>query len=135
MKVYRVQDSAGRGPWRPGFSSTWVQERPDHDNLIPWNIEFPKLHNAIQRYHKLGWHLGCGCRAATNLRRWFTHREYATLLEYGYQAVILEAEGLIAESETQLIFKRRLPLNTEATPFDLYTFKHPPKSHLTKPSP
>ena len=34
--VYRVQDADGRGPFKPGFSHQWVEERADHENLLPW---------------------------------------------------------------------------------------------------
>ena len=33
--VYRIQDNEGRGPWKPGFSSQWVIEREDLENLLP----------------------------------------------------------------------------------------------------
>jgi hypothetical protein len=42
--VYRIQDKKGRGPYRPGFSSQWVEDRDDHDNLFPWYQEFGPIH-------------------------------------------------------------------------------------------
>ena len=39
-EIYRVQDAQGRGPWKPGFSHRWVEDRPDHYNLPPWFVEF-----------------------------------------------------------------------------------------------
>lgn len=119
VRVYRVQDSEGRGPFRPGFSHWWVEERPDHDNLVPWMQQFG--HDAIPR---TGWpfgkHFGCACRTLGQLRRWFTASEYATLQRFGFQAVSMEADRVLHESEIQLLFQRAKPLRADVSPMDLY---------------
>jgi hypothetical protein len=118
-KILRVQDSDGRGPWRPGFSRLWVRDRADHDNLIPWPTEFGM--GIIPRdTWPFGRHFGCGCRTIEQLQRWFTVEEYATLTRYGYQAVRLDVDRVIAESERQLVFQRSRPLRAGAEPFNLY---------------
>jgi len=117
--VYRVQDAEGRGPFRPGFSHWWVEERPDHDNLVPWMQQFG--HDALQR---AGWpfgkHFGCACRTLEQLRRWFTAGEYATLERFGFQAVRLDVARVLHESEIQLLFQRAKPLRADASPVVLY---------------
>lgn len=119
VRVYRVQDAEGRGPFRPGFSRWWVEERPDHDNLVPWMQQFG--HDAIPR---TGWpfgkHFGCACRTLDQLRRWFTASEYATLQRFGFQAVSMDAARVLHESEIQLLFQREKPLRADVSPVDLY---------------
>lgn len=41
-RVYRTQDSEGRGPWRPGFSRVWCDAEfgPGAESLPPWGAEF-----------------------------------------------------------------------------------------------
>lgn len=117
--LYRVQDLEGRGPWRPGFSRLWVRDREDHDNLRPWPEQF-----GLDIIPKGGWpfgrHFGCGCRTLEQLRRWFTAEEYATLQHYGYQAVQMDAQRILAESDIQLVFQRARPLRAGAEPVQLY---------------
>ena len=119
VRVYRVQDAEGRGPFRPGFAHWWVEERPDHDNLVPWMQQFG--HDAIPR---TGWpfgkHFGCACRTLEQLRRWFTASEYATLQRFGFQAVSMDCARVLHESEIQLLFQRAKPLRADVSPVDLY---------------
>jgi hypothetical protein len=117
--ILRVQDEEGRGPWRPGFSRLWVRDRADHDALIPWPQQFGM--GIIQRSDRhAGSHFGCGCRTVEQLQRWFTAAEYETLTRYGYQAVRLDVDRILAESDIQLVFQRARPLRAGAEPFDLY---------------
>lgn len=114
--IYRVQDKEGRGPWRPGFSHKWVRPRPDHDNLPPWLFEFGR----VDRQLLYGEHAGSGCMTLDQLRRWFTKKEYKTLLKYGYQAVSMEVNRILAQSEIQCVFGRAKPLNEDFTIMRLY---------------
>lgn len=117
--IMRVQDDEGRGPWRPGFSRLWVHDRPDHDALIPWPQQFGM--GIIPRdTWPFGRHFGCGCRTVEQLQRWFTAAEYETLTRYGYRAVRLDVDCILAESDIQLVFQRMRPLRAGAEPFDLY---------------
>lgn len=113
--VYRIQDSDGRGPFRPGFSHWWVEERDDHKNLVPWFQEFGR--HAIPPNNL---HTGCGCRTLDQLRRWFTRIEYSRLLAYGFHAVEIGADSVLHESGIQLLFQRAKPLRIDVVPFDLY---------------
>jgi len=114
--IYRIQDSVGRGPWRPGFSRRWVEDREDHDNLLPWMAEFGPVHKKIL----WGEHCGSGCRTLGQLRRWFTPSEYKTLLFYGYRAVRMEVNRVLAESDIQLFFGRAKPLSCDVIGVELY---------------
>jgi hypothetical protein len=114
--IYRVQDAEGRGPWRPGFSACWVEDRPDHENLQPCFDEFPY----VLRKHMAGMAIGCGCRTLHQLRRWITFSEYSKLKGYGYQAVRMQPGRILGESAIQLVFDRAKPLNSEFEPVNLY---------------
>ena len=114
--VFRIQDVEGRGPWKPGFSHKWVQDREDHENLLPWHIEFGRV-----TQYAYSWELiGCGCTSIEQLRRWFTDVEYCTLLSYGYQAVQITASRILAQSDTQCVFTTKIPFNKQFVIFDLY---------------
>lgn len=114
--VCRVQDADGRGPFKPGFSHWWVEERADHDNLVPWLQQFGRVDRlvAVKR------NMGCACKTLEQLRRWFTPSEYATLRRYGYQAVEMDVDRVLAESLIQCVFQRSKPLREDVRPFDLY---------------
>lgn len=114
--VYRVQDRDGRGPWKPGFSSRWVEPRADHENLPSWYAEFGPVHSKLL----YGEEMGSGCRTLEQLRRWFTRSEYKRLREYGYRAVKMEVGRILAESEIQCVFGRAKPLNEDVTGIELY---------------
>lgn len=116
--VYRVQDKDGRGPWKPGFSDRWVEDRDDHDNLPPFMYEFVNaLDHAI-----IGMVFGCGCRTLVQLQRWFTPTEYATLKELGYECVKMEVGRILAESDIQCVFERNKPLRDDVEIVELYKF-------------
>lgn len=114
--VYRVQDSDGRGPWKPGFSHRWVEPRDDHENLIPWAAEFGRVDRKALTWE----HLGSGCLELTQLRRWFTQSEYKSLLHYGYRAVRMEVDRILGHSDKQCIFARLKPLKEDAIEVELY---------------
>lgn len=115
-EVFRVQDAAGRGPWKPGFSHRWVEDRDDHDNLLPWLTEIGPVHQRAI----VGMSIGCGCLTLSQLRRWFSRSEYRTLAGMGYAAVLLRGCHVLGASGTQCVFERVLPLNTDAEPVELY---------------
>ena len=97
----------------------WVRDRDDHDNLRPWLEQFGT--GIIPRNDwPFGRHFACACRTLKQLRRWFTAEEYATLLAYGYQAVSMDVQRVLAESDIQLMFQRARPLRAGVEPVDLY---------------
>lgn len=115
MIVFRVQDNAGRGPWKPGFSHKWVEDRPDHDNLPPWFVEFGR----VDRRAITGMTTGSACMTLEQLRRWFNPSEYAKLCKLGYRAVRLDA-SVLAESSVQCFVQRAKAFNVDAEIVDLY---------------
>ena len=116
--VYRVQDSDGRGPWKPGFSQVWFTDRTaeEYAALAPWPLEIVR---AI-RQASLGKEVGYACETLDQLRRWFTPTEYKTLLRHGYHAVKLDAEAVLARSAMQCVFVRSKPLWIGAEAINLH---------------
>ena len=114
--VYRVQDSDGRGPWKPGFSHLWVEDREDHDNLPPWFVEFGR----VDKRGIFGMTMGSACKSLDQLRRWFTASEYATLKRYGYRAVMVDEVRLLAQSPVQCFIQRVKPFNVDVVEVELY---------------
>ena len=114
--IYRIQDKEGRGPWKPGFSKHWIEPRPDHDNLVPWYAEFGQVHlRAI-----VGMRIGCGCTSIDQLQRWFCPVEYQRLVQFGYHAVRMNVDRILAQSEIQCVFERAKRLSKDVSPFVLY---------------
>lgn len=116
--IYLIQDKLGRGPFRPGFSARWVVGRADLDNLKPYYEEMPNTSRLLIDATILNF--GCGCRTIAQLRRWFIKKEYDALLKFGYQAVYMRAQQIIAESKTQCVFSRSKPLFKDVKVFNLY---------------
>lgn len=114
--VYRVQDLAGRGPWKPGFSDNWVEERSEEEFafLRPIFIDFPDLQTTP------GKHVGVGCTSLAQLRRWILPVEYERLQGFGYQCVKLEGVRIVAASDIQCVFERSRPLKTGCKPVRLH---------------
>lgn len=114
--VYRLQDSEGRGPFKPGFSKTWVIPRADHENLQPWFIEFGRVDAQVLT----GETSGSACRSLEQLRRWFSKREYRKLKKCGYKAVRMSVNRIIAESDIQCFVGRAKPFYKDAKKVKLY---------------
>lgn len=104
VRVYRVQDGEGRGPFRPGFSRRWFEER---DSYPPAYLEWFGDLRPILRDGEYG---GCGCRSIEQLRQWFRPTELDTLRLFGYAVVSMDVDRVIAENENEIVFARRKPL-------------------------
>ena len=111
MKIYRIQDKRGRGPFEPGMADKWLNraraesERPNC---------FEDFGDGIIFQMRAGFVSGCGFPSLEKLRFWFDTGERARLKALGYFIVQLDAEVIVAESKTQLLFWRRVPLNVGA---------------------
>lgn len=116
LQVYRIQDADGRGPFKPGFTQTWLMDRPDLDNLQPWYVELGPIH--LKR--DAGAFAGAACRTLTQLRRWFTPEEYAILKAHGYQCFRIGVGRVLGESQTQMLIQRSKPFQHAAQPIELY---------------
>lgn len=114
--IYRIQDKDGRGPYKPGFSKHWcnVEARCliGAPLFVPYMVEFPDVQNKMNDLFKeQGGHFGCGFRTMQQLHRWFIHEEIQKLLGYDYRVVIIIPDMVLAESENQLVFWCKKPLN------------------------
>ena len=106
--VFRVQDREGRGPWRPGFSMQWTEERPasEYAALKPIIVEFPDLLSKLRS----GFHFGVGCTSLEKLRRWISASEWKTLQGFGFDCFAITPDRIVAESEIQCVFESKKPL-------------------------
>jgi hypothetical protein len=105
-----VQDSEGRGPYKPGFSDKWA-DLDGHD-FQTFMQEFPSIMSKINlRFSLLGGHFGCGFRTMKQLHTWFSGNELKKLEEYGYSIVGINPDDVLAESDKQLVFWCKKPLN------------------------
>ncbi len=118
--VYRVQDKDGRGPFKPGFTKEWAIERDDYNNLVSWLEEFGRVDKQIL----YGATAGSACETIDQLRRWFTKDEYKKLIEFGYHAVKIKVDRIIAKSEIQCFVSRSIPFNKKIREIDLYDLLH-----------
>jgi hypothetical protein len=107
-QIYRVQDSEGRGPYRPGKSYRWTDE--DHYRNPPFYVEFGWTVGSIAKRWHAGEVGGCGFRSIEALKHWFSDSERSKLDALGYSIVSMKADRIIAESRNQLVFARRTPL-------------------------
>lgn len=113
LPVYRVQDATGRGPWRPGFSHTWIDGDAPADRLT--ETVFDLLPIAELRALPVGFAYGCACRTLGALFAWFTPIEWRRLQSVGFHPVRLHADLVVAESPWQVLIGRRRPLADGAT--------------------
>ena len=113
-RVFRVQDSDGRGPFKPGHSKDWADEfdTPGLAALPPWGDEFGW--DIIDRLGRPGEFYGSGVRTIDALRKWFSPTERKRLAALGYFVVTLSIDRVLGESENQLLFARNKPLASGA---------------------
>lgn len=118
-RVIRIQDSSGRGPYKPGFSSVWSEYRCliAAPKQLPFMDEFPKVMGKINDiYEKKGGSFGCAFRSMEQLNNWFKPSELEKLRKHGYQIVEIEADEVLAESENQTVFWCKRPFKKAAMP-------------------
>jgi len=108
-RIYRLQEDEGRGPFRPGFSETWLDGIRSYD-LPPWLEEFGW--HVAQEARQSGLYCGTGCRSLEQLYRWFSRNERRRLKRYGYDVVTIVPDRIFAESVNQVVFGCRAPLAT-----------------------
>ena len=113
MTVFRVQDRDGRGPWRPGFSTRWIDEDAPVGRLSETVMDLLPIDTL--RTLPRDRHYGCGCRSRDAVLDWFTATERTRLQQFGYRLVVMRADEVLAESPYQVFFARRRPLADGAT--------------------
>jgi len=107
--LWRMQDRDGRGPYRPGLSAKWADEfggllHPPFYEELGW--EWWSIPYRMPR----GYHCGCACRTKEQLLSWFTPSERAKLGLLGFGIVNIDADLVVAETPTQVVFGCRTPL-------------------------
>jgi hypothetical protein len=113
VRVYRVQDARGRGPWVPGFSHEWLEADAPAGRMTETLMDLLPIDQL--RALSPEYHYGCACRSLPALLAWFTPAECHRLARLGYHPVSLTIDAVVAESASQLLLARRRPLAEGAT--------------------
>jgi len=109
--VFRIQDSEGRGPYRPGFSNCWTD--PNGPDTPPWWVELGKpLEEALKGMSDPSMHYGCGFDSLAQMHSWFTARELRTLNRLDFRLIKFEPSLIVAHTPRQVVFGHRAPLAT-----------------------
>ena len=111
--TYRVQSADGRGPWRPGWSHTWIDGDAPADRLVETVMDLLPIEQLRSLPQTMAY--GCGCRTLDALLRWFTPNEQARLQEHGFYPVRLNADVVVVESAWQMLVGRRRPFTEGVT--------------------
>lgn len=109
MKIIRVQDRNGRGPYRPGFSHVWSD--PDGPVVLPWWTELGLDFEAAHAAMTTEFHNGCGFRTRGQLHAWFSDKELRALDRHGFCLAAVNADKVYAETPTQIVFGSVQPLS------------------------
>jgi hypothetical protein len=114
VRIYRVQDREGRGPFKPGFSKVWADDdfAPGMKPLPTFMEEFG--HDIIERLGRVGEYFGSGVLSHQDICKWFSATERRKLCDLGYDVVSLKVSRLLASSENQVLFARETPLHRGA---------------------
>lgn len=105
--VYRVQANDGRGPWRYGWSQSWIEEDACVGRLTETIMDLVPIETLRSLPPTM--HYGCACRSLADLMAWFTPLERQRLDAFGYKPVALTADVVLAESQTQMLIGRYRP--------------------------
>ena len=108
MKIFRIQDKTGRGPWKPGFSHKWLDE--EGPPLPPAIYETVRnFQGIVTRANAKGMYLGCAVREG-KLSEWISESEMARLKCYGYFLVNAGQCQILADDGMQVIIASKKPL-------------------------
>jgi hypothetical protein len=111
--AYRVQAADGRGPWRPGWSHTWIDGDAPPDRLTETVMDLVPVDVLMRLPKDMAW--GSACRTLDTLMQWFTPVERERLRAAGYHPVKLTADVVLAESAWQMVIGRARPFAEGAT--------------------
>ena len=111
--VVRVQGADGRGPWRPGFSLTWLDGDAPAGRLTESLLDLMPIAEILALPADMTY--GSACRNMDALMAWFTPCERERLAVLGFHPVRLNVDIVLAESATQLVVGRRRPFTDGAT--------------------
>lgn len=106
-KLIRVQDREGRGPWRPGFSSTWMDEcTPMRGKPI---TSYPGAIKVAHDASKAGMHIGCAVYA-DEISTWFAPPDLFRLARLGFYVADASACEVIFIAPDQVLVASHRPL-------------------------
>jgi hypothetical protein len=108
-RLFRVQDSEGRGPYRPGLSHRWSS--PIGPVVLPWWTELKLDLRAAMALIPAGMHSGSAFRSMEQLADWFVPEEREKLAGLGYHIVRFKPHKIVAETPTQVVFAQNFPLS------------------------
>ena len=103
--IFRIQDSDGRGPYRPNLTKTWCEyHRMDSKPGIFEEFGQGLVH--ILARHLLQNHgvFGCGFSSIESLQHWFTEGERKSLGRVGFELVVIIPDKVFAKSDKQVVF-------------------------------
>lgn len=107
-RVFRIQDCEGRGPFRPGFSTMWLDDDVGDRVALPsWIEEFGD--DAFDGVPD-GAHGFSAVRSLDKLCEWFTASERSRLYTFGFSVVEVPNANVIHESQHQVLCWREQPL-------------------------
>lgn len=108
MRLWRIEDSEGRGPFRPGLSVQW-RDGEGNDFKAPWQeaglsvAEFQNLFSSRSAKR------GVACRSREQLQEWFSRSERRRLKRLGFREVEIDGADVLLETPTQVVFEVPLP--------------------------
>lgn len=106
-RIIRVQDSDGRGPWRPGFSHLWTGD--DTPTGMTAIFHYPEAMDAAVRANRRGLHVGCAVYDI-DIGKWFSPRDLEKLTSLGFSTVDASRCTVIFSAPGQLLIGSTLPL-------------------------
>ncbi len=114
IRVFRVQDRKGRGPFKPGVPEKWSDKTFGAGVKVhpPWPEEFG--FDLIELHGLPGEHFGSAVVDIGKIREWFSDTEWLAMKRLGYHLVSLRADRILAQSSAQVVFARRKPLSRGA---------------------
>jgi len=108
MRILRIQDKSGRGPWRPGFSAQWLSENgPPLPPAIQETV--PNFSAIVAKAHNAGLHIGCAVREE-DLRHWVQSCEMQKLMAMGFRIVNASQCQVLAHDDHQVLIASKKPL-------------------------
>lgn len=107
LKIYRVQDVSGRGPFKPGISSKWSD--PDEFVELRRPFEFFDIMKTL-KLKGIRDSYGFGFRTPFQLSCYFSQAEKFKLFDLGYFVAQMTVNKIIKESSRQILFWRNKPL-------------------------
>lgn len=107
MKLVRMQDDEGRGPWRPGFSRVWMTDKTPKIGAPIFMDR--RLLSVVGKAHADGLHIGCAVRL-DKISLWFTPQDVERLSSLGFFLVDASRCKVLLETDQQALVGWRKPL-------------------------